>query len=174
MLDPQRVAIYARGLRSFDPHSRMYVPVFPEASTARAWYDFFIRDETVTRRGNRVFFDSDDQLWLKSDQLDQILAAEPGSLSMDDMRRITRFKHGIWEGVKPDLPSIERAPRPVRDARPACPAGYVTISELCAGSGVLPTHARAMLRAEGMIKPPYGWAFDPKDADKIKQICNIR
>lgn len=173
MLNTERVAIYARGLRDFDPHSRMYVPVLPDASTARAWYDFFTRDEVVTRSGNRVVFDSDDQLWLKSDQLDQILAAEPGSLSMDDMRRITRFKYGTWDGVKVETPTIEREPRPVRDARPACPPGFITITELCAGSAVLPTHARAILRGAGMVKPLYGWAFDPADIAKIKSLCGI-
>lgn len=173
MLNTERVAIYARGLRDFDPHSRMYVPVLPDAPTARAWYDYFTENETVTRKGDRVVFDSDDQLWLKSDQLDVILAAEPGELSFEDKRRIVRFKYGIWDGVKRDDAPIERAPRPVRNARPACPAGYVTISELCAGSDVLPTHARAILRSAGHVKPLYGWAFAPADVAAIKTLCGI-
>lgn len=177
---------YALGHRPPDVHSRCYVPVIAEAHTAKQWLDKMIAGKEFTRTG--------DILWLKTDQfnftvrceqLDEVLRAPISNEPLrDDMaKNILRFKYGTWDETHvrededepgADTPGVERAPRRERAVRVEKPDGYVTISDLCNASGVLPTHARAALRASGREKPTYGWAFDPKDVPAIKKIVGIK
>lgn len=175
--DP-RYVIYARGLRPCDDHSRMYIPVMRDPAYAKAWLTFFLDGEETVRDGNTILFPSDPELRLKSDQLDRILGTnEPAELSDLDERRILRFKHGYWDQrpAKADKPvdGTKRSAEVVRERRAERPTGYVTITELCSASGMLPMIARAALRASGREKPAYGWAFDPKEVPAIKALCGM-
>jgi hypothetical protein len=169
--------LYARGHREPDLHTRIYVPIYTDPSVARAWLDFFIDGEQVKREGDTLHLDSG--IRLKSEQLDKIMDCTAGELSTVDERRILRFKHGTWE-ERHEQPTINGAtasktkPEVVRERRPVRPDGYVTITELCTASGMLPMIARAALRASGRDKPDYGWAFDPKEVPAIKAICGMK
>lgn len=173
MNDQDRIVVYARGYRAPDLHRRFYVPIFHDPQVARGWLDFFLENEEYRRDGNTLHLDSG--ITLKSDQLDRVLRANGVDVSSQDERRILRFKHGTWDEVHTRATAIaEKSPKVEREHRPERPTGFVTITELCAGSDVLPMHARAALRASGRTKPPYGWAFAPSEVEAIKQICGIK
>ena len=162
--------IYARGHREPDVYPRDHVVVFPEAPQAKIWLQ---RMEQNLPPG----------FTLRSDQMDAIRAAAQTDWQLDEehARWILRFKYGTWDEVHPknepevdDAISEQRAPRRERSARAQRPDGYVTITELCASSGVAASDARAALRASGRDKPDYGWAFDPKEVPAIKKLVGIR
>ena len=175
MKELQRYVIYAYGRREHDPHSRIYVPVFRDPAIAKSWLDFFTSNEMFTRDGDTLHLESGSRL--RSEQLDTILACrELAELPEVDERRILRFKYGGWdEPRQKSLPAKADKSSPViaRERRPERPAGYITITALCTDLGILPIHARALLRASGRIKPDYGWAFDPKDIPEIKTIIGV-
>lgn len=174
--DP-RYVVYARGHKEPDLHSRHYVPIFTDLPYAKAWLDFFMDGEETVRLGNVISLGCG--VHLRSDQLDQILSCRQtvDELMDLDTRRILRFKYGTWDEChdKPEPDSTgERSPRIERERRPERPTGYITITELCNASGVLPMHARAALRASGRTKPEYGWAFGPKEVTEIKKLCGMK
>ncbi len=179
MREPERFVIYARGHRPPDVHSRVYIPIFYDPAHAKTWLEFFLEGEETVRDGDKILLSSG--IELKSEQLDRILNCRAAAVELPaiDERRILRFKLGSWDEqhdkpvrVKDD--GVESAPRVERERRPERPTGYVTITELCAASGMLPMHARAALRASDRVKPPYGWAFDPKEVPAIKALCGMK
>jgi hypothetical protein len=177
MKEANRYVIYARGHKPPDVHPRSYVPVMTDPAYAHAWLEFFLEGEEYRREGDTLHLDSG--IRVKSEQLDAILNTPPVlELREDDNRRILRFKYGSWDESRAKPPpknnGVETTRRIERERRPERPPGYVTITDLCAGSGVLPMIARAALRASGREKPAYGWAFDPKDVPAIKLICGIK
>jgi hypothetical protein len=159
--------IYARGHRPPDQYPRDHIVVFPEAPQAKAWLQ---RMEQNLPPG----------FTLRSDQMDAIRAAAETDWQLDEdhARWILRFKYGTWDEVhtrdEPEVTEAKRAPRPERSARAQRPDGFVTITALCAASGVAACDARAALRASGREKPSYGWAFDPKEVPAIKKLVGIR
>lgn len=178
-----RFVIYAQGHRPPDLHSRTYVPVFTCPGAARSWLRRFIKDaEQVWEDDKTLLLSTDFEIRLRSDHWAEIMAApgDPELVSPQDQQWILRFKYGTWDEVHSKEPATEddgdeKRPRaPERERRPACPVEYVTISQLCAASGVLPTHARAALRASGRVKPAHGWAFAPNEVDAIKKLVGIK
>jgi mRNA-degrading endonuclease YafQ of YafQ-DinJ toxin-antitoxin module len=180
-----RFVLYASGHRVPDVYSRSYVPVFYTAHEARSWLDRFIAGKPYERDGNTIRMTAEFDIAIRSEQLDEILAAplanEP--LRADYAQHILRFKYGTWDEVhaKPDLLEdsddgmvVNKMPKPDRAARVDKPDAFVTITELCATSGVLPRIARAALRASGREKPAYGWAFDPKEVPDIKKLIGVQ
>lgn len=176
-----RFVIYANGHRAPDVYSRSYVPVFSTAHAARAWLEQFLARHEYERDGNVIRLRTDFDIRLRSEQLDAILAAplsnEP--VEAEHKQWILRFKYGTWDEVhtKNELMAdgeagiiVNRAPRPERERRPDRPDAFVTITELCSASGVLPRIARAALRASGRTKPAYGWAFAPNEVPEIKKL----
>ena len=156
--------IYAQGHRPPDTHPRNHVVVFPEASQARVWLE-------QMERGLPEGFT------LRSEQMDQIRKAAETNWRLDDehARWILRFKYGTWDEVHvKDEPTSDgetkRSPRPERKAKAQRPDDYVTITELCATSGVAASEARAILRASGREKPAFGWAFAPSEIPAIKKL----
>lgn len=175
MKEPPRYVLYARGHREPDVHSRIYVPIYNDPALAKAWLDFFTGNELFTREGNTLLLESG--IKINSDQLDTILGCNQlAELPERDERRIMRFKYGTWDEPRNKLatPDVKRSPAVARERRPERPTGYVTITDLCNASGILPMHARASLRASGRVKPDYGWAFDPKDVPAIKTIIGVK
>ena len=163
--------IYAKGHRAPDAHPRNHVVVFPEAAQAKVWL------EKMEHRLPEGFE-------IKSAQMDQIRAAAETGFQLDEEHAqwIQRFKYGTWDEVheRPEAAQVGGAvadspqtSKPERRAKAQRPDGHVTISELCANSGVAPSDARAALRASGREKPPYGWAFDPKEIPAIKKLVGI-
>lgn len=167
--------IYAQGYRPPDQHPRMYVPVFSHLSQATAWLGKMING-AVNKLDHDIirFTAGDNQIELRSDRWDEILDAHApeGQCPPDHANNILRFKYGTWDEVheKPepedDKPS---APRPERSARAQRPDGYVSITELCDASNILPSDARSILRAH-MTKPEYGWAFSPEQLPSIRKL----
>ncbi len=162
--------IYARGHRPPDQYPRNHVVVFPEAPQAKVWLQ---RMEQNLPPG----------FTLQSQQMDAIRSAPDTGWQLDDEHDlwIRRFKYGTWDEVHvkdepevADAKEAQRSPRPERSVRAQRPDGYLTITELCASSGVDACDARAALRASGRDKPSYGWAFDPKEVPAIKKLVGIR
>lgn len=185
----QRFVIYATGHRSPDQYSRTYVPVFERADHARAWLMKFIAGKEHRFEGDDIILETDFRIKLRSEQFSQIMAAPIANeeIRADVAQLILRFKYGTWDevhvkAVAPDDDELEdggaiiakRAPRRERVAKAQRPDGYVTITELCATSGMPAMIARGALRASGRAKPPYGWSFAPSEIDDIKRLCGIK
>ena len=161
--------LYARGHREPDQYPRDHVVVFPEASQAKVWLD-------------RMEHNLPEGFTVKSAQMDAIRRAASTDWQLDDEHAnwILRFKYGTWDEVHvKDEPEVSEAkatkgPAGVKHSQRAQrPDGFVTITELCATSGIPASEARAILRAH-YDKPAYGWAFDPKQLPAIKKLCGIK
>jgi hypothetical protein len=163
--------LYARGHRSPDQYPRDHVVVFPTAERAKVW---LMKMEHNLPEGFTI----------RSQQMDQIRAAAETDWQLDDEHAnwILRFKYGTWDEVHvKDEPEVAEAkaasPGGVSKAKRAAkaqrPDGYVTITELCAASGVAASDARQILRAT-FDKPEFGWAFDPKQVPAIKKLVGIK
>lgn len=161
--------LYARGHRSPDQYPRDHVVVFREAAHARVWLE-------------RMEHNLPEGFTVKSQQMDQIRVAPATDWEMDSdhAQWILRFKYGTWDEVHvkdepevADAKEAKRRPGAQRMTRAQRPDGYVTITELCATSGIAASEARAILRAN-FEKPEYGWAFDPKQLPKIKKLIGIK
>jgi hypothetical protein len=116
---------------------------------------------------------------IMSPQIDEIRSSPKVDWSIPDPYDgwISRFKYGTWDEVhevKPrHEPEVTASPKSKRQAKVQRPDGYVSITELCAGSGVAASDARAILRAH-MEKPEYGWSFPLKDIPAVKKLCGIK
>lgn len=161
--------LYARGHRAPDQYPRDHVVVFPEAAQAKVWLD-------------KMEHNLPEGFTVKSKQIDDIRAAADTDWQLDDEHAqwILRFKYGTWDEVHiKDEPEVAEAkdnqqrPGAKRSTRAQRPDGYVTITDLCASSGVAASDARQILRAS-FEKPAYGWAFDPKQVPAIKKLCGIK
>lgn len=177
-MNTHRFVIYASGHRSPDVYSRTYVPVFETAEQARSWLRRFIADKDHQFVKDTIILETDFTIKLRSHQWREIMAAEgdPEGVTDEEASYILRFKYGTWDEVHTkdapadECPASSGAPRRLRVARDDKPSGYVTITELCIASGILPRIARAALRSSGRIKPSYGWAFSPEEAIVIKKL----
>lgn len=177
MKEAHRYVVYARGHRPPDQHPRVYVPVMTDLDYARAWMTFFLKGQEFTRDGNTLSLDCG--ITLKSAELDELLRDTNRTVNEEDYRRILKFKHGSWDEVHSkaepaDDAETKSTPRRERSARAQRPDGYVTITELCAASGMLASDARAILRGSGREKPSYGWAFAPSEIPAIKKLIGIK
>jgi hypothetical protein len=161
--------LYARGHRPPDQYPRDHVVVFREAAHARVWLE-------------RMEHNLPEGFTIKSQQMNEIRSAPATAwqLDGDHAQWILRFKYGTWDEVHvKDEPEVAEAkdnqhrPRAQRMTRAQRPDGYVTITELCAASGIAASDARQVLRAN-FEKPEYGWAFDPKQLPKIKKLIGIK
>ena len=185
----QRFVIYATGHRPPDQYSRTYVPVFDRPDHARAWLMKFLAGKEHHFEGDDIILETDFRIRLRSEQWKQIMAAPIANeeVRADVAQLILRFKYGTWDevhvkAVAPDDDAPEdggaiiakRAPRRERVAKAQRPDGYVTITELCAASGMPAMIARGALRASGRAKPSYGWSFAPSEIDDIKRLCGIK
>lgn len=158
--------LYAQGHRAPDVYPRQHIVKFDELTQARAWLD---RMERNLPEGFTV----------TSPQMDQIRAAPLTDWQIPDPYAgwIPRFKYGTWDEVREVTPrhepEVTAAPRSKRRTKAQRPDGYVSITQLCANSGIAASDARTILRAH-MEKPEYGWAFAPKDIPSIKKLCGIK
>lgn len=186
----RRYVLYARGHRPPDEHTRQHVVIFDDPEHAKVWLTKFLGTQPHSRQGEFILFD-DPNLKIKSEQLDEILAADDTSWQLPDQYNqwILQFKYGNWdedhsskdktiEVVKDDgtteivkTPKVKAEPKPKREGKPD---GYLTIGELCTKWNIKPLHARTCLRASDLVKPDYGWAFAPKDVPKIAKICGVK
>lgn len=180
----ERFVIYATGHRPPDQYRRCYVPVFDRADKARAWLMKFLAGKEHEFVGEDIILHTDFRIRLRSEQWREIMAAPIANeeVPKEDAHYILRFKYGTWDEVHvrevlpddtDDMPLAKRAPKPERAPKAQRPDGYVTITELCAASDILPMIARAALRASGRPKPDYGWAFAPNEIPVIKKLVGI-
>lgn len=190
--DTERCVIYATGHRAPDQHPRCYVPVFDRADEARSWLMKFLAGRDHHFDGEDIVLETDFTIRLRSQQWKQIMAAPAANeeVRADIAQLILRFKYGSWDethvrAVTPEVDEIDRvdtggaiiaprAPKPERASKQKVPDGYVTISQLCAASGMPAMNARAALRASGREKPPWGWSFAPSEIDDIKRLCGMK
>lgn len=176
--DP-RFVIYANWHRPPDIHPRCHVVIFPAAYQALIWLERMLGNTPHSRESDTILMESG--VKLRSDQLDQILQAtkEPWELPDHYAQWILRFKYGTWD----EVPSVEvevvageiveKTKKPPREKKPQRPEGYVTVTELVAGKNIKPMNARAALRASGLTKPEYGWAWPKSELPGIRKIIGI-
>lgn len=165
---------YARGHRAPDVDKRLYAPVLPDASTARAWLNFFLGAQPYERVGNRIFMRTDFDIMLDCNEMVSVFNAEPSALGDEAKRLIGRFKHGSWDEDHTEvIEQAAKAAQPVKQPRPDKPDGLTTITELCKQFNIVPLKARAALRSSGLTKPDYGWAFADADLPKIKKLIGV-
>jgi hypothetical protein len=175
---------YALGHRPPDLHSRCYVPVFDDVHMARKWLDRMVGDRESRFEGDIIYVNVGSfNMTIRSDQMGEVLEAQLAEAPLPDhvIKAILQFKYGTWEEVhtvedpeRVDDGEVKQSPSPKRASKAQRPEGYVTITELCNASGVLPMHARAALRDSGREKPAYGWAFDPREIPAIKKLVGIK
>lgn len=161
--------LYARGHRPPDKYPRCHIVVFPTAERAKIW---------LTKMEHNL----PEGFSIQCASMDEVRAASDTDwqLDSDHEQWILRFKYGTWDEVhvrdEPEVADAKAAagvPRSKRVAKAQRPDGYVSITELCANSGVAASEARAILRAN-FDKPEYGWAFDKKQVPAIKKLCGIK
>lgn len=194
--DRKRYVIYARGYREPDEFQRIFTPIFEDPSKAKIWLMKFIGGYGYERVGNKLLL-TDTKFSVETEQLNEIFAAEDieWSLPDPDAKLIARFLRGTWdedhsksveqlvevvetgEDGEPVVVQQTKGVKKAKEAKPkkaGKPDGYITIGELCLKWNIKPLHARTCLRASDLVKPDFGWAFDPKDVPKIKKICGVK
>lgn len=184
--DLDRYVLYLRGHRPPDAHPRTWVPIFFDPAVAKALVLRFCGNGELERLHNVITLP--DGMTLTCEQLDEVMAADETGveLSADHLRNVLRFKLGSWEedhsksdevvetvSDEGEVVTVKK-PKPEKPKRPTKPDNFITIGELCEQWGIKPLHARTALRASDLVKPEYGWAFDPKDVPKIKKLCGVK
>jgi len=185
MTNQKRYPVYVRGHRPPDKDSRIYVPIFTEIEEARLFIEGMIADKEFNREGKVITFDCGFKVEITCEAMDRVMNTPLTGLILPLKYRgpSVRFKYGEWEEkhakpveekAKPSKPkpSSDKSSKP-KKAKASIPEGYITVTKLCEGTDVLPTHARAALRASGTNKPDHGWAFGPKDLPAIKKIIGV-
>ena len=184
--DRDRYVLYFRGHRPPDIHPRTWVPVFFDPAVAKALVLRFCGNGPLERFHNVITLP--DGMTLTCEQLDEVMAADETGveLNADHARNVLRFKLGSWEEDHSKSDEVEetttdtgevvkvKKPKPEKPKRAVKPDNYITIGELCEQWGIKPLHARTCLRASDLVKPPFGWAFDPKDIPQIAKICGVK
>lgn len=187
-----RYVLYLRGHREPDQHKRTWVPIFWEPALAKLLIERFLGNEEPERDGNRITVPGT-AFSITCEDLDAILDADTTGFQLDDKMAhdAMRFRMGSWEeDHSKEVVEVEtvtesgevitikekkpKAAKPPKEKRPTKPDNYVTITEWCEKWKIKPLHARTCLRASDLVKPEYGWAFDPKDEKKIKKICGVK
>lgn len=92
-----------------------------------------------------------------------------------DREKIAAMKEAIAEGkvvttsmsAKPE--KAKREPKEKREPRPS-KEGLVTVGDIAAALKIDAKDARRALRASGEAKPDAGWAWDPKEKDRITKL----
>lgn len=177
--------IYAHLHRKPDKHPRCHVVKFEEVGHAGVWLRRIIGNDLRACLAGPRIVNLSNGVKLESDHMEEIfdmVGYQDWQLPDDMAALIARFKYGTWDELhQSEHPvddgqdtSTKRAPRSERKAKAQRPDGYITITELCAASGMPAMIARAALRASGRPKPEYGWAFDPKEIPVIKKLCGIK
>lgn len=168
-----------------EAHARTHAVSFAELYGAKRWLELMMGNEDAVRRGNELVLQPSN-IKLRSFEFDRILGysyrnEEEATYRLPDqyLRWIARFRRGTWhetevittttttEEIKP------RVKREVKAKRPGRPEGYVTVGELVKGTSIAPPDARALLRASGLEKPEFGWAFSPNELKKIRRIIGL-
>lgn len=181
-----RYVIYFRGHKPPDTHPRFWVPVFFDPALAKAVLIRFFGNSSYEQDGHTFTLDSG--FTAQCEQLDEVWDADHTQVTIpEDMARtVLRFKLGSWEEDHSKSDEVEetttetgevvkvKKPKPEKPKRAVKPDNYITIGELCEQWGIKPLHARTALRASDLVKPDYGWSFDPKDVPKIKKICGVK
>lgn len=170
-----RYVLYLSGQRPIDDHRRIYTPIFEDIGMARSFIETFMGPEPIIPVNNTLEFGT---FKLRCSKLTEILEADLVVLPSHYAKSILQFKYGFWE--KPversteggDTPA-QRTPKAERERRPGVPPGYMRITELATTWGIPALQARAALRASDRVKPPYGWAFDPKEVPALKKLCGV-
>jgi hypothetical protein len=186
--DRPRYVLYFRGHRPPDVHPRTWVPVLFDPAAAKALVLRFCGNGPLERFHNVITLP--DGMTLSSEQLDEIMAADEAGVELNPeyARNVLRFKLGSWEedhsAATTEVEEVTedgevvtikvKKAKPEKPKRPTKPDNYITIGELCEKWNIKPLHARTALRASDLVKPDYGWAFDPKDVPKIKKICGVK
>jgi hypothetical protein len=171
--------LYAHYHRKPDQYRRLHTVKFSSIDDAAAWLMKMAHPDRVERIYGTQFICSTG-IKISGDRLQEIAEANPLEGLVDDLHSawIARFKYGTWDEIHERNDPVDgdtpAPPRPERRAKAQRPDGYVTITELCAASGVPAMIARAALRASNLTKPSYGWAFDPKEVPKIKKLCGLK
>lgn len=167
------IVIYATGKRKGDEHPRIYTPILSSASQARAWFRKFINNqEHYWEDDKTIVLEAEFTIRLRCDSWEAVFT-ESGNevlpIAMNYM--ILRFKYGAWE-EEPKPAEIVVKPAKVAvevKTKTTVPDGYISITDLCKGTNIAPTNARAILRAV-REKPPYGWAFAPNEIPAIRKL----
>lgn len=190
-----RYVIYASQRLPTDSHVRQYIPIFTDLVYAKRWLMRLLHQHEWTRQGNWVYTDS--SLKVRCEQLEQVLEAPDSDepLKPDDFQTLMQFKLGkSWEAHTDNPPkprddatkepepegdgvppaASKATPKAAKSSKASVPDGYVTITDLAATWGAKASDCRAMLRASDLVKPDYGWAFGPKEIDKIKKMCGVK
>lgn len=183
--DRQRYVLYFSGHRPPDVHRRSWVPIFTDPGEALTVINRFFGDRHRTIDGDTITL-TDTPFSMRCQQLADVLEADPVPVLDEYLHLAQRFRLGSWD-EKPveDEPTDEpataddgapkpKAAKPAKPSKAAKPDGYVTIGEWCTKWKLKPMDARAALRGSGLVKPEYGWAFDPKREKEIKKICGVK
>lgn len=182
--DRSRYVLYFYGHKPPDQHPRQWVPVFFDPALAKAMLIRFFGNSSYQQDGNT--FTLDNGFIARCEQLDEVWDADHTEVAIPEeyARNVLRFKLGSWEEnhTKDEVEETTdegqvvkvKKPKAEKPKRPTKPDNYITIGELCDQWGIKPLHARTALRASDLVKPDFGWAFDPKDVPKIKKLCGVK
>lgn len=179
---PPVAHFYMSVLLDGELHRRLSTIGFAQLYAAKRWLETAMGDEKAIRVGHELVLESSG-IRIRCYELDKVLdyeyrcrEEERWQLPVETARMIARFRKGTWftelgdDKIDEKKVVIKRAKVSVEvKTRTVKPEGYVTITELCKGTKILPMNARALLRTV-MAKPEYGWAFDPKRIPEIRKL----
>ena len=170
------IVIYASGKRHGDEHPRTYTPIFSSAAQSRAWFRKFINDQDHYWEDNKtIVLEAEFTMKLRCDRWQEVFTASGDEVLPIAMNYlIMRFKYATWEDEPKPAEVIVKPAKVTVDVKTKTqtPEGYVTITDLCKGTAVAPTDARAILRAV-REKPAYGWAFAPNEIPAIRKLIGL-
>lgn len=168
----------------FDPVPRVMAVKLDDAAQAQLWLNHLARGDEYRRDGNKLLFNNG--MVIESMNLEEVMAHACGvtapRVELQDryFDQNNLFRSGRWhertseEREREALRSAD-APtkREAKPRRPERPSGYVTVADVIAGSDLTAPEARAILRTTE-TKPPYGWAWAPKDVARIRKLLGIK
>lgn len=167
-----------------EQHSRVFSIGYTQLYAAKVWLKTMMGDESGVRVGHEIRLDGG--IKIRCFELDQVLNYELSkeesqwAIAAADLKMIVRFRRGSWvipDKVITDQPqdtvTIKQLKRTAKQQRESMPSGYVTITELCKGTPVPATMARALLRASNYTKPSYGWSFSQKDLPDVRKLIGL-
>lgn len=181
---PPVASFTAIRLMEGEMHSRTFTKAYSQLYAAKVWLRTMMGDEAGVRVGNEIRLDGG--IKIRCFEFDKVmsyeLSKEESQWRIDeaDLTMIARFRRGRWEipkeivtEVPQDVVTMKQSKRTPKEQKATLPTGFVTITELCKGTPVPATMARALLRASHYTKPSYGWAFGPKDLPDVKKLIGL-